>query len=37
MVIENINGAKELADKGELLFGTIDSWIIWNLTEGKAM
>ena len=34
-LLENINGAKELADKGELLFGTIDSWIIWNLTEGK--
>ena len=35
-LLENINGAKELADKGELLFGTIDSWIIWNLTEGKS-
>lgn len=34
-LLENINGAKERADKGELLFGTIDSWIIWNLTEGK--
>ena len=35
-LLENINGAKERADKGELLFGTIDSWIIWNLTEGKS-
>ena len=35
-LLENINGAKELADRGELLFGTIDSWIIWNLTEGKS-
>ena len=35
-LLENINGAKELADKGELLFGTVDSWIIWNLTEGKS-
>jgi len=35
-LLENINGAKELAEKGELLFGTIDSWIIWNLTEGKS-
>jgi glycerol kinase len=34
-LLENINGARERADKGELLFGTIDSWIIWNLTEGK--
>ena len=35
-LLENINGAKERADNGELLFGTIDSWIIWNLTEGKS-
>jgi glycerol kinase len=35
-LLENINGAKDRADKGELLFGTIDSWIIWNLTEGKS-
>lgn len=35
-LLENINGAKERADKGELLFGTIDSWIIWHLTEGKS-
>ena len=35
-LLENINGAKELADRGELLFGTIDSWIIWNLTEEKS-
>jgi len=35
-LLENINGAKELAEKGELLFGTIDSWIIWNLTEGES-
>ena len=35
-LLENINGAKEHADKGELLFGTIDCWIIWNLTEGKS-
>jgi glycerol kinase len=34
-LLENINGARERADKGDLLFGTIDSWIIWNLTEGK--
>ena len=35
-LLENINGAKDLANKGELLFGTIDTWIIWNLTEGKS-
>ena len=35
-LLENINGAKDRADKGDLLFGTIDTWIIWNLTEGKS-
>ena len=35
-LLENINGAKDLANKGELLFGTIDTWIIWKLTEGKS-
>ncbi len=33
-VLENVDGAKELADKNELLFGNIDSWLIWNLTGG---
>ena len=32
---DNISEARELANKGELLFGTIDTWIIWNLTNGK--
>lgn len=31
-ILENVKGAKEKAKKGELLFGNIDSWIIWNLT-----
>lgn len=35
-ILDNVNGAKELAQKGNLLFGTIDSWLIWNLTGGKA-
>lgn len=35
-VLENVDGAKERAKKGELLFGTIDTWIIWNLTKGKV-
>lgn len=35
-ILENVPGAKEKADAGELAFGTIDSWLIWNLTGGKA-
>jgi glycerol kinase len=31
-VLENVKGAKQKAKKGELLFGNIDSWLIWNLT-----
>ena len=34
-ILDNVEGAREKADKGELLFGTIDSWLIWNLTAGK--
>jgi glycerol kinase len=34
-LLENIPDLKEAALKGELLFGTIDSWLIWNLTGGK--
>lgn len=35
-ILENIKGAKKKAENGELAFGTIDSWIIWKLTEGKT-
>ncbi|MCH2190438.1 MAG: glycerol kinase GlpK [Gammaproteobacteria bacterium] len=35
-ILENVEGAKEKAKKGELLFGTIDTWIIWKLTEGRV-
>lgn len=35
-ILDNVEGAREAADKGELLFGTIDTWIIWNLTRGKS-
>ena len=34
-ILENIDGARKAAEKGELLFGTVDSWLIWNLTKGK--
>ena len=34
-ILNNVSGAKEKAKEGKLAFGTIDSWLIWNLTEGK--
>ncbi|MCD8291653.1 MAG: glycerol kinase GlpK [Prevotella sp.] len=34
-ILDNVEGAREMADKGELLMGTIDSWLIWKLTGGK--
>ena len=33
-ILENVAGAKEMAKNGELLFGTTDSWLLWNLTGG---
>ncbi len=35
-ILDNVPGAREQADKGELLMGTIDSWLIWKLTGGKV-
>jgi len=35
-ILENVPGAMKRAQAGELCFGTIDSWLIWNLTGGKA-
>lgn len=35
-LLDNADGARERAEKGELLFGTVDSWIIWKLTGGKV-
>ncbi len=34
-ILDNVPGAREQARKGELAFGTIDSWLIWQLTKGK--
>lgn len=34
-ILENVEGARELSEEGKLLFGTIDSWLIYNLTGGK--
>jgi glycerol kinase len=33
-ILENVPGAREKADAGELMFGTTDSWVLWNLTGG---
>ena len=35
-ILDNVVGARDLANKGELLFGTIDSWLVWKLTNGKV-
>ena len=35
-ILQNVQGAKEDAEKGMLLFGTIDSWLLWKLTKGKS-
>ena len=35
-ILDNVPGARERAKKGELLFGNIDTWLIWNLTRGKS-
>lgn len=34
-ILDNVGGVKERAKKGEILFGNIDTWLIWNLTKGK--
>ncbi|MER1984917.1 MAG: glycerol kinase GlpK [Solibacillus sp.] len=35
-ILDNVEGAREKAEAGDLLFGTIDTWIIWRLTEGAV-
>jgi glycerol kinase len=35
-MLENVDGLKSAAERGEALFGTIDTWLIWNLTGGPA-
>ena len=35
-ILDKVDGAQELAENGDLLFGTIDSWIIWKLTSGQT-
>ena len=35
-ILENVENARELSENGELLFGTVDTWLLWNLTKGKV-
>ncbi|MDE7002845.1 MAG: glycerol kinase GlpK [Oscillospiraceae bacterium] len=35
-LLENVPGARERAEKGELLFGTVETWLIWKLTKGRV-
>ena len=35
-ILDNVEGARERAKKGKVLFGTVDTWLIWKLTNGKA-
>ncbi len=35
-ILDNVDGARERAENGELLFGTVDTWLIWNLTKGAV-
>ena len=35
-LLDNVEGARESAEKGELLFGTVDSWLAWKLTDGRV-
>lgn len=35
-ILDNVEGARERADQGELLFGTVETWLIWKLTKGQV-
>ena len=35
-ILENVEGVRERAEKGELLFGTVETWLIWKLTKGRV-
>lgn len=34
-ILDNVPGARERAERGELLFGTVDTWLIWHMTQGR--
>ncbi|MBQ8388610.1 MAG: glycerol kinase GlpK [Clostridia bacterium] len=35
-ILDNVDGARKLAERGELMVGTVDTWLIWKLTEGRV-
>ena len=35
-ILDNVEGARERAERGELMFGTMDTWLVWNLTRGEC-
>ncbi len=35
-ILDNVEGAREKVERGEILFGTVDTWLLWNLTKGKV-
>src|SRR4030088_2080405 len=35
-ILQNVKGARARAQRGELAFGTVDAWLVWNLTRGKV-
>ena len=35
-LLDNVPGARDARERGELAFGTVDSWLIWKLTGGKS-
>lgn len=35
-ILDHVEGAREKAERGDLLFGTVDTWLVWNLTRGKV-
>ncbi|ENZ00279.1 glycerol kinase GlpK [Clostridium thermobutyricum] len=35
-ILDHVEGAREKAEKGDLLFGTVDTWLVWKLTNGKV-
>ena len=36
-ILDNVEGAREKAERGELAFGTVDAWLVWKLTRGEAL
>ncbi|WP_127957154.1 glycerol kinase GlpK [Serratia microhaemolytica] len=35
-ILDNVEGARERAERGELLFGTVDTWLVWKMTQGQV-